>query len=204
MITNVIKKHLGDILLTIGVFAVFFLTGTSKNKPVSFEPESSSISEQSSPSTNTEVGTLKNENQAGPAPIIPIAPRVPPTEQSNIAANPVQAPPSQTNNPYAALMNRQGANNNGTIQNSLNNLKGEAPSTEALIERNTYFKKLSDQLKDLQGSVNTDEEGSKDNENAAASENSNEDTSNEEEEADLGLIEEQDGPGSEENLNTPE
>ena len=199
MIANVIKKHLGDILLTIGVFAVFFLTGTSKNKPISFDPEPSSDSELSNLTTNSQV-----ENKTSPSPIIPGAPTLPATNQNNIGTNSAEAPPSQANNPYAALMNRNGANNNDSIQNSLNNLKGEAPSTEALIERNTYFKKLSDQLKDLQGSVNTDEEGSKDSENSPSAENSNDETSNEEEEADLDAIEVQDGLASEENLNTPE
>lgn len=147
----------------IGVFAVFFLTGSPKrvlnNSSLSVEKvdvEKSELpAEPSAPSIPPIVPTELSTNTA-PIKIEPKQPSLP-------NKNPVIE--SQPSNPYAVLMNRgnqnQG-NDNPSIQNSLNNLKGQAPSTEALIERNSYFKKLSEQLKDLQGNVNTDEEKPKD------------------------------------------
>lgn len=170
MLLIFIKKHFWDILIFLGVFAVFFLTGISKKSA----NDSSLIIE------NTTGGKLEmseeplvSSNVSNP-PIEPIANTATlPTNLVSPPKVPIDNPVidnAQATNPYAVLMNRGNQNpnqENPSIQKSLNNLKGEAPSTEALIERNSYFKKLSEQLKDLQGNVNTDEEKPKEPSNSS-------------------------------------
>jgi len=147
-----LKKHIGDILVFCGVIAVFFLTGAPKKKsndsnlsiPIAIEQNN-----QAPLNLPTESNSLP---QASTNIQDPIAQTLPLKQNNN---SQTEQPPT---NPYAVLMNREAQNQGDSIQNSLKELKGQAPSTEALIERNTYFKKLSEQLKDLQGNVNSEEE----------------------------------------------
>lgn len=149
---DIIKKNLTDILLFIGVFVVFFYSGAKKNEPrkldltkiiTSTEDNSISITDNSQPIAPT----LNN-------PLPPLPPIANPGAVNNIPNNSLP----QANNPYAILMNKSSGKQSDNIKDSLGDLRGQAPSSEAIIERNSYFKKLSEQLKDLQGSVNSEEE----------------------------------------------
>lgn len=194
---DLLKKHAVDYILFLGVIAVFFLSGTSKPKL----PKPSTDTETIASDTNSQV-TNNEPSNSNPPTNIESPPNVPPPNEIKQApANINPDLPAQSANPYAALMNRNitPENKNDNIQNSLKNLKGEAPSTEALIERNAYFKKLSDQLKDLQGNVSTDEEKP-----SKSNDQSLESTGPTDEEDELDSVEAEDGPGSDEPTVGPE
>ncbi len=161
-----IKKNLVNILLFFGVFIVFSLTGTTNKKQGNSSLKIDALLVQDiaplplqneNNSQETPIANFRQKNLAVPLSVQDSKRPLPNTDTST-------PPTPQSANPYAILMNRGNQNQgNSDIKNSLSNLKGQAPSTEALIERNTYFKKLSEQLKDLQGNVSTDEEKPKEN-----------------------------------------
>lgn len=157
-ITNLLKKRGLDIVLVGVVIGLFFFSGkkelseeadkiTNENIPVSnldnnkLESNKNEIIQENKPSSTP--FPMINSNTEKPAPIVNqrIPNQKPPSDVSNNVPTSFMTP---NPNPYQEL------------KDSFSQMGGGTITTEAIIERNTYFKKLSEQLQELQGEVSTD------------------------------------------------
>lgn len=137
-----IKKRFIDICLVTAVVGVFFMSGQDP------KPEAK----------------IPSPELVEPATTITQAPSsAVPAQYDNIAA------PGKPTSPLAPSNNTQVLPHQGVpqnqapdLQNTFKMMEGGTVSTEAIIERNTYFKKLSEQMRNLQGQVDTDSSGKKD------------------------------------------
>jgi len=184
-----IKKRFIDICLVIVVFGVFIMSGKD-------------------PQPDT---TIPEPELVDPATTVTQAISPPLPAQTNNIAAPVNnyLIPNKPTSPIPLSTNTQVLPHQGTpknqapdLKNTFKMLEGGTVSTEAIIERNTYFKKLSEQMRNLQGQVDSDSSGNKALESDSEPELSEpldpEDLDNEEEGfdeiyEDLGLIENQAG-----------
>ncbi|HMO17772.1 MAG TPA: hypothetical protein PKA63_07140 [Oligoflexia bacterium] len=136
---TILKTRSLDIALVLVVFAVFFLSGKNSN-----------ISEQEV-LPPTELTPFSQNSVSNPS--VPEIPKSPP-------ANNQQIPQFQNNldntTPYEEFIKTPSP---ASLQDSFKSMEGGSISTEAIIERNAYFRKLSEQLKDLQGDVSTESTG---------------------------------------------
>jgi hypothetical protein len=136
-----LKKRFLDIILIVVVFGLFFLSGSEKELPEKLNAPLPAAKEEPEIKPVSTPFTIQSDDRNKPvSPSLPIpspSPYAPMPSPSNITS---EIP----HNPYQEL------------KNSFEQIEGGTVSTEAIIERNTYFRKLSEQLKDLQGEVSTD------------------------------------------------
>lgn len=132
-----------DVVLVLIVFTLFFVSGTkppesTTNLPlVNTEPPPIQVDQVSSVDQTSVPAVIPTPGRA----IIETPPLPPQAPQGQIAPIPMITP---NPNPYKSL------------QESFKQVEGGSISTEAIIERNTYFRKLSEQLRDMQGEVSTE------------------------------------------------
>jgi len=150
---NILKKRGLDIVLVGVVIGLFFFSGkkelseeadkiTNENIPVSnLENNKNEIIKESKPSSTP--FAMINSNAEKPAPLV--SQRIP-----------NQKPPSDISNNVPTTFMTPNPNPYQELKDSFSQMGGGTITTEAIIERNTYFKKLSEQLQELQGEVSTD------------------------------------------------
>jgi hypothetical protein len=148
--TGILKKRSVDIVLVVTVFTVFFM---SSNNQVASPEKGSDTMEPVVESVPAGLeSTVMPVNESAP-------PAMPSPDSTPSPVRNMQIPSGNNTTPEAAAYSTPHPNPYQELRDSFKQVEGGAVSTEAIIERNTYFKKLSEQLRDLQGEVSTDSSG---------------------------------------------
>jgi hypothetical protein len=152
--SELLKKRGLDILLVVVVFTLFFISGSKESEENPEDHDVPVIDTASSLPSATQHTLQDTPAPNTRSPGIPQTKDIMPPSALTTQQRPSQLPPPATDftphpNPYQEL------------RDSFKQVEGGAVTTEAIIERNTYFKKLSEQLRDLQGEVSTESTGSK-------------------------------------------
>ncbi len=152
-IKEFVKKRALDIVLLVIVCTLFFISGKKETSaPVSpISPVSTVLDEKiSEPTSDGHISEPARSPQSLSQKPLPLpTPQFgnSPLPQADQEGSPQRAPVvhmTPNPNPYQGL------------KDSFKQAEGGAITTEAIIERNTYFRKLSEQLRDLQGEVSSE------------------------------------------------
>ncbi len=149
-ITN--KHIINSIIATIILAALVYITSEESQEVSTINPPAE-IAKINTPTAANKDITVPAEKIIEPA--IPV-----------VNTNTPPAINTESSSGFEQSMQQNKSSQN--LNESLNQIQGETVTTEAIIERNAYFKKLSDQMKELQGAVSTE---SNENSNQAANQN---------------------------------